>query len=126
MSYCTHCKTILNLMPNPYSRKVSNGKTYAYYMCRPCNAERHKRYAETTDGKKVIASARMNTDHKNPDRARARNLLNYAIRIGKMTSPNRCSDCTATGMIHGHHEDYSKPLEVLWLCPPCHAKHHHA
>lgn len=26
--------------------------------------------------------------------------------------------------IHGHHEDYKKPLEVVWVCFACHAIRH--
>ena len=26
--------------------------------------------------------------------------------------------------LHGHHEDYSQPLEVVWLCAPCHGLRH--
>jgi len=37
-----------------------------------------------------------------------------------------CADCGTTDNIHGHHEDYSKPLDVTWLCGRCHRMRHRA
>ena len=50
--------------------------------------------------------------------------LRRAVRNGVLIRPGSCSECQKAGLIHGHHEDYTKPLEVEWLCPRCHrAKH---
>lgn len=35
-----------------------------------------------------------------------------------------CEKCGATADIHMHHDDYSKPLEVRWLCRGCHEIEH--
>jgi hypothetical protein len=47
--------------------------------------------------------------------------VHYALRIGLLVR-QPCEVCGATKHIHGHHDDYDKPLEVRWLC----AKHHAA
>lgn len=59
-----------------------------------------------------------------PEKARARDALNGAIRRGRIKKPSRCEECGAHRKLHGHHHDYSKPLDVEWLCPPCHARRH--
>ena|SRR3990167_1092402 len=60
---------------------------------------------------------------KYPDKVRAHQALNRAVRSGKIKrSP--CVDCGSTHRIHGHHPDYSKPYEVIWLCPLCHKNYH--
>ena len=32
--------------------------------------------------------------------------------------------CGSNKNIQGHHPDYDKPLDVIWLCPPCHRLEH--
>ena len=58
----------------------------------------------------------------NPLAYAAHSIVNYAVRSGKLKKPRKCSECPQTKMIHGHHEDYYKPLDVIWLCQVCHKK----
>lgn len=45
---------------------------------------------------------------------------NYAIRTGKMVKKNECEKCGISRGVQMHHEDYSKPLDVIFLCRACH------
>jgi hypothetical protein len=54
----------------------------------------------------------------------ARRRVRIAIENGSLIRPDKCERCYLPGKIHGHHEDYSKPLEVMWLCEPCHIGRH--
>lgn len=57
--------------------------------------------------------------------AKARSLANRAVDLGFLSRPDYCSECGGKGWgIHAHHEDYNKPLEVIWLCTDCHGKKH--
>lgn len=53
----------------------------------------------------------------------ARNAAGYAIRAGKLIQ-GACENCGSTKYINAHHDDYSKPLEVRWLCRSCHKRFH--
>lgn len=71
-------------------------------------------------------AARLNPrvkDRTTP-KERARQKVRYAVWSGKLTKPDQCQSCGATGVLHGHHDDYEKPLDVRWLCAPCHAAVH--
>lgn len=58
-----------------------------------------------------------------PERSRARNLVQKAVDRGHMEKPATCSACDDEGVrIEAHHEDYERPLDVTWLCKPCHYK----
>jgi hypothetical protein len=57
---------------------------------------------------------------RNPEKAKAHWTVENNLRAGKIVKPTTCSKCGAEGRIEAHHEDYSKPLEVVWLC----RKHH--
>lgn len=70
-----------------------------------------------------LGTGRKLTPEEVRQRARAHYEVKYAIQRGIIVNPRKCEDCKADiRMIEAHHEDYSKPLEVRWLCRPCHNK----
>lgn len=61
-------------------------------------------------------------------RKAARKQVEIALQRGDLQRPRYCEGCGTCGsLITAHHPDYSKPLEVLWLCwPGCHKEAHKA
>lgn len=49
---------------------------------------------------------------------------NRAARAGKIKK-EACVVCGKTGAVEKHHPDYSKPLDVVWLCRVHHSHVHH-
>lgn len=83
-------------------------------------SEYKKHWAEQNKDKTRAAKQRYIA--QNPDKRFCHVALNNAVRDKKiMKEP--CEKC-GEKKSEAHHEDYSKPLEVLWLCRKCHARHH--
>lgn len=55
---------------------------------------------------------------------RARALVGLAVERGLLLRPSACESCGAEVSLEGHHDDYSKPLTVRWLCKSCHFEWH--
>ena len=53
----------------------------------------------------------------------ARAAVRRALRSGELVRES-CRFCGAVHNIDAHHEDYSNPLEVWWLCRSCHKRRH--
>lgn len=66
---------------------------------------------------------RLSACARKPTRKNAYMAVDAAIRAGVISRPDRCMGCGCPDTEHrveAHHSDYSKPLEVIWLCTPCH------
>lgn len=51
-----------------------------------------------------------------------RSQAGYARKKGLLVPPDRCVGCNRLGLaLEMHHEDYAKPLAVMWFCRSCHA-----
>lgn len=60
----------------------------------------------------------------NPEKRRAHYAVNSAIRAGKLVPARTCEKCDTASKLEAHHEDYSRPLDVMWLCRICHNARH--
>lgn len=58
----------------------------------------------------------------NPEKRAAHQAVEYALRKGRMERRS-CERCGAQ-KAQAHHDDYSKQLDVTWLCPSHHRERH--
>jgi hypothetical protein len=59
--------------------------------------------------------------HRTTKQARARKKAANALLRGKIIKPKHCEKCfQPTKKLFKHHADYSKPLDVIFLCALCH------
>jgi len=57
---------------------------------------------------------------KYPEKLRAHKAVANAVYRGRLVRPDTCSKCGGGGWIQASHDDYSKRLQIEWLCVSCH------
>jgi hypothetical protein len=116
--FCARCK---NEKPHSEFYKNSMTKEGLDSYCIQCKAEYHQ---ERKESKKLLSFKQVAPHQKfwlqeNKLKKTAHQKVSYAIQKGELIR-QPCERCGTTEHVVAHHEDYNKPLDVVWLC-----KHHH-
>lgn len=61
---------------------------------------------------------------RQPGKVAARRMVKLAVFLGHLHQPAVCQLCGSSDP-EAHHPDYSRPLDVLWLCRMCHLHEGH-
>lgn len=91
-----------NVLPRDIAWHIHQARRKA---CRHANPEKYR-----------LSLRRYHENH--PERHAARRAVDSAIASGRLQS-QPCERCNAS-KTQAHHDDYSEPLKVRWLCRPCH------
>ena len=112
--------------------KEKNPERYKeiYIKCYKQNLEKNREKARRrsrnwyeSNKEKALEYFKQNRE-KNKNKIKARYTLANALKNGKIMKSLNCDECKIKEKLQAHHHDYSKPLDVIWLCTTCHAKVH--
>jgi hypothetical protein len=78
--------------------------------------------AKSPDRKQHARAITIKWRKANPVGYKAQTAISNAVRDGRLIK-QPCEFCGRAD-VHAHHKDYSKPLDVVWLCPKCHHRLH--
>lgn len=132
---CTRCATVKPLTDFYRHAAMSDGHLSACKDCTKARVRRHR--SENIERVRAYDRERSSLSHRkalrdqvardynseNPQRYKAHYLVSNAVRDGRLTK-EPCAFCGATEALEAHHHNYSLPLDVTWLCKPCHRKFH--
>ena len=124
---CPGCKRVMQFSDFNKCRRSRDGLTS---RCKDCvklqgRLTRARHLEKIRERDRVRNKKRKNrTDTKGGARRKEYNTIRDALRDGLLCKPLFCTRCWASGRIEAHHNDYSRPLDVVWLCPSCHASMH--
>jgi ribosomal protein S27AE len=91
---------------------------------RPGRIAKNKIYTQSEKGKIVRKKAQESYRNRYPMKYAAHVIFSNAVRDGNIVKQTVCSECGSNNQVHGHHDNYTKPLEVRWLCIKCHVAWH--
>lgn len=122
MKNCPRCNVVKALDDfRPNARRSNGVSSY----CRDCERVYNtawQRVHERSPRGKQLYRERRRDEWKNGIKQRARMYVRLAVFFGDLVE----QPCEACGnpKVHGHHDDYTKPLHVRWLCSVHHGVEH--
>ena len=131
---CFKCKSVKPLTEFYKHSSMADGHLNKCKECTKNDVAQHReknieaiRAYDRERGKKperIKANTEVNRAWRAEDRRRqaAHSAVSKAIRSGHLVR-QPCIRCGEKKSV-AHHEDYDRPLDVMWLCQPCHKQRH--
>lgn len=110
-----------------YNPKVQSEKWREYYdKNREKELLRKRIYYKSLSekGKKGVCEHAKSWRENNPNKCKAHREVAKGLKNGIIIKPVKCDLCFCIKKLDAHHDDYTKPLEVMWLCRSCHGSVH--
>ena len=127
---CFKCNTIRPLSEFYRHKAMADGTLNKCKLCTKADTIKNRKakinYYREYDKRRGNRQTAEDTGKyrlNNPNKYSAHILVNNAVRSGKINK-GACEICGVFIGVHAHHDDYSKPLDVRWLCPEHHNKWH--
>ena len=114
--FAMRTKECKELLENKFNREIKTIYTKAFSL-NP-TIQRYKKHGKLTYKKIIAENNKVKIDEKIKNRARS--SVKIALQKNIITK-QPCEVCGSIEYVEAHHKDYSKPLEIKWLC----IKHHH-
>lgn len=126
MPVCAACWETLPIEDfNPSTQRRSGRQSYCKGCSRTRTREAHQRLRQDPEYRRSEVARQKERYWSEPEyrqRKVARTRASHALLRGDIQrAPCPCGNPDA----EMHHEDYSRPLEVKWLCRPCHVVEHY-
>jgi len=124
---CGKCKECIK--SNVKANRIANHEHYLAFdrarQNRPDRVLARHLYSKTKQGINTSNKAKNKWSENNQIKRAASYIVNNAVRDNKIIKPDSCFSCSRKNVrLEGHHVDYAKPLEVMWMCSKCHREWH--
>ena len=144
---CTKCGALKSLEQFYKEKRSPNGlrsqckscfdqHVNAYLAALPAEVRKQRKEASRRRNPESAKSRNRMYRQRHPDKmeawrkfyrasSRDKVLAHYAVaralRSGRLVRPDTCEICGRLGQVEAHHPDYTRHLDVEWLCRICHA-----
>lgn len=105
-----------------WAEKRKNQNHKYHIENREAIADRKKEWFSSDEGRLSHQDSSRKWKNKNREKVLAHSAVERAVKKGTLLPKSNCEFCNSTHRIEGHHADYRKRLQVIWLCKYCHEK----
>ena len=120
MKICTRCHDPKDELEFAHRAAAKDG---LQNYCRECQQKAYRKATSQPGFRKMRSPTQVQWVQRNKEKVAAHRAVRKALKDGSLVrKPCERDDCGA--YTEAHHEDYSRPLDVDWLCNAHHKQRH--